>query len=281
MGICLITKLKGVSNNSLLPKLGEWIIPTKEQTITNTAKQLYFYITAAAGTIVSAEGVTFTPVTLNGGSSPQGVECPNGNYFIHISDKYSITVFSVTGTTTAKAIFDLNLNELKYSVGLKTLNAQYTENVILDVGNLANLSTLENCEIYNNIGVTGDISAFAGISTLKNLRLQNTSVYGDISALNASASNLTVAFFENTGVTGDLANVVSFKKDVANSYLFLDNTGVTGTIESLATNIGPHRSSGFLFVGCAGTAITYQGAIVNRQVKITFNGTANPQIDLL
>lgn len=279
MGICLITKLKGVSNNSLLPKLGEWVIPTKEQTITNAAKQLHFYITAAAGTVVSADGTTFTPITLT--SAQQDVECPNGTYRVHISDKYSIVTFVATGTTTAKAIFDLNLNELKYSVGLKTLRVSYTENIILDVGNLANLSVLETCEVNNSIGVSGDISAFAGISTLKSLRLQNTSVYGDISAINASASNLTVVYLENTGVTGDLANVVSFKKDGASSYLTLDNTGVTGTIESLATNIGPHRSSGYLVVGCAGTAITYQGAVVNRQIKITFNGTASPQISLL
>ena len=281
MATCLVTQLKSVSDNNNLPKIGEWIIPTKAQTITDTVKQLQFFIKAAAGTVVSADGVAFTPITLT--SAQRGVECPNGNYRIHISDKYSIETFVVTGLDNAKAIFDINLNELAYSTRLKTLRAYYTERVTLDVANFVNLSALETCALYNNPGVSGDIAAFSGISTLNSLILRNTSVYGDISAINASANNLVTAYFENTEVTGDLANITSFKKDGATvySYLLLDNTRVTGTIESLAANIGPYRTGGYLVVGCAGTEITYQGNVVNRQVKITFNGTASPTIEVL
>ena len=282
MATCLVTKLKGVSDNNNLPKMGEWIFSTKQQTITDATKQLQFYINAAAGTVVSADGVTFTPVTLDGRTNTP-IDCPNGNYRIHISDKYSITLFSINSVNTPPAIFDVNLNDLGYALGLKTLRVVNTEKVTLDVSNLANLSVLETCVVFDSPGVFGDIAALAGISTLKNLSFKDTGVYGDISAINASANNLVTAYFENTGVTGDLANITSFKKDGATvySYLLLENTKVTGTIESLAANIGPYRSGGYLVVGCAGTAITYQGNVVNRQIKITFNGTANPTIEFL
>lgn len=269
--INLITELKGIANNPLLPKVGEWIIPTTEAaSVGYPDKQLVFSINGARGTVISADGVAFDPITL--ATPTETVTCPNGTYRIHISDKYGITIFSMNGQNDAnRTIFDADLSGLAYASGLRLLRVGYS-NAKLDVATFAGLSSVVTLEVTNCPNVGGDIKGIANMVSLTSVRFTNTGVYGKLAAINGSAATIEYAYFQNTGVSGDLSELAPLK---ACLYLLLDNTAVTGTIESVAAAAAAYRNSGTMEVNAKNTAITYNGASIPNKAVITFTGDGN------
>ncbi|RGN83060.1 hypothetical protein [Segatella copri] len=217
MGKCLITKLNGVVDNELLPKLYEIRIEiTSVSNPSNLTQGLSFNFASPVDLKIIGDGY-FTDETLteNLGKVKSNVSnnidifVSNGDYLLSISNKTQITTLqasnkNIHGSIESNKKFDIN--NLKYSKQLFHVSG---ENVI------------------------GDISAFKGKSNLNYISLNNTRVTGDISAL-SNLTKLKSAFFNNTGITGDisaLANLTALKIITAG------NTGLYGNLGSLPDNM--------------------------------------------
>lgn len=217
MGKCLITKLNGVVDNELIPKLYE--IRIEITSVSNPSKLtqgLSFHFTSPVDLKIIGDGY-FTDETLTqnlGKVKSKVVDnvdifVSNGDYLLSISDKTYITTLitsnkNIPGSIQSNKKF--NINELKSSKQLFYVSG---ENVI------------------------GDISAFKGKSNLHYIFLNDTMVTGDISAL-SNLTNLNSAYFNNTGITGDISALANLRQL---KIITTGNTALYGNLGSLPDNM--------------------------------------------
>lgn len=217
MGKCLITKLNGVTDNELLPKLYEIRIEiTSVSNPSNLTQGLSFNFASPVDLKIIGDGY-FTDETLtqNLGKVKSNVEnnidifVSNGDYLLSISNKTQITTLQASNKNIPGSIQSnkkFNINELKSSKQLFHVSG----------GN-----------------VIGDISAFKGKSNLHYISLNDTMVTGDISAL-SNLTKLNSAYFNNTGITGDISALANLRQL---KIITTGNTALYGNLGSLPDNM--------------------------------------------
>lgn len=221
MGKCLITKLNGVVDNELIPKLYEIRIEiTSVSNPSNLTQGLSFNFTSPVDLKIIGDGY-FTDETLTqnlGKVKSKVVDnvdifVSNGDYLLSISNKTYITTLQAYNKNVSGVAVQSNkkfdINELKSSKQLFNVSG---ENVIGDISAFKDKSNLHYI-FLNNTKVTGDISALANLTKLQSAYLNNTGITGDISAL-TNLTKLNIITTANTGLYGNLGslpdNILSF-----------------------------------------------------------------------
>lgn len=201
MGNCLVTKLKGISNNPELLRLGEMRIKIKKvDNPTDHTQGFSIAVTKPITLEIVGEGY-FTDRTLleNKGKTltlnsniTNSVWVSNNDVTIAILDKYSLKslfcYYDGEGSGVYSENISINISDLDYSVNM-------------------NLIYLPNSQAY------GDISALKSLSKLSDINLSNTQVYGDISALK-SLTNLRAFTLggKKSNLIGDLSSLSNLNK---------------------------------------------------------------------
>lgn len=200
---CLVTKLKGATNNKALKKFGVFSL-----NINNLNGNSYLSLGVKDGVATIIGNGNF--LDSSGRNIGKTIELPNedeiqankvylssGTYTIEVRSKYNVrqfeTIASGYNTTLSKAL-SLNIDDLKYSPLLEYLvvnngnsegniESLNTDNIsILNVswtkirGDISHLSKCKKLQNLNISGLTlsGDITSLLGISTLKKLDINYT-----------------------------------------------------------------------------------------------------------
>ena len=204
MGKCLVTKLSGSVNTDKLLKLGEMRIEfnsvsapsNKTQGITlQSAKPITLkivgngYFTDKTLTENKGKTLSILPNSLN------YIYASNGDFYISIPDKYSLTILSLfaeeSGSDNSVKNKTVYLDQIEYSTLLTTLRIS-SENIIGDIDSLKNLTFLANLNMANLKNINGDIGSLKNLSSLQLLQIFGSNVTGDIASLKALTSLRTL-----------------------------------------------------------------------------------------
>lgn len=240
MGKCLVTKLSGSVNTDKLLKLGEMRIEfnsvsapsNKTQGITlQSAKPITLkivgngYFTDKTLTENKGKTLSILPNSLN------FIYASNGDFYISIPDKYSLTILSLfaeeSGSDNSVKNKTVYLDQIEYSTLLTTLRIS-SENIIGDIDSLKNLTFLANLNMANLKNLNGDIGSLKNLSSLKLLQTFGSNVTGDIASLKALTSLRTL-------MTSNLRGDVSALKPLTSlETLWLKNGSFYGDCAALS-----------------------------------------------
>ena len=235
---CLVTKLNGSSDNSELLKVGEMRMKISKVESPTYVTQGFFILVSKPTTLeIIGEGYfTDSTLTENKGKTLV-IDVNNNNTFwvssndveIAILEKYSINKMNILfqGANSFGNNKSINIDDLKYSLGLTTLSLPMTQ-VSGDIANLKNLTGLVSLDL-SSTQVSGDIANLKNLTALTYLSFNNVSqVSGDIANLK-NLTGLTQLQLNNTKVSGDIANL---KNLTALTHLYIEsNAQVSGDVE--------------------------------------------------
>jgi hypothetical protein len=240
MGKCLVTKLSGSVNTDKLLKLGEMRIEFNSVSAPSNKTQGITLQSAKPITLKIVGNGYFTDKTLteNKGNtlsilpnSLKYIYVSNGDFYISIPDKYSLTILSLfaeesgsDGSVKNKTVY---LDQIEYSTLLTTLRIS-SENVIGDIDSLKNLTSLTALNMSNLENVIGDIDSLKNLSSLRILQVSGSNVTGDIASLKALTSLETL-------LTASLKGDVSALKPLTSlETLWLKNGSFYGDCAALS-----------------------------------------------
>lgn len=258
MGNCLITKLKGtIPFNKEVNYLDKLLVEA-----TGISK-IDVFLTANSS-IVSAKVVSGN-VQIGGSDGNYSNEIPNVVMNTTDNVTYSGTIFSNAEggffTIDFNSILSMRSNSnLRQGAVFRSKDLCRMKNLqeidALTVnGSLDDLKNLKNISINNTSKISGDISVFKNSESLRRL---NTSLIKGISG--------------DIGILGTCPNI---------TYISLNYTSVGGSIEGFIANQKKiNRTNATIEIINGGNSVTYQGAITNKNVRITFDGTGNESVEL-
>ncbi len=168
----------------------------------------------------------------------------NGDFYISIPDKYSLTTLSLfaeeSGSDDSVKNKTIYLDQFEYSTLLTILRIS-SENVSGDISSLKKLTSLINLNIGGLNNITGDIESLKNLTSLTSLLTSGSNITGDIASLKTLTSLTTLM---TDGLRGD----VSVLKPLTSlKTLWLKNGSFYGDIAALSpvlslitfqTNIG-------------------------------------------
>ena len=240
---CLVTKLKGVVNDTSLKAIGEFRIRVN-RTSSPTSKTQGFTFNFNKDVPIKIIGdgyFTDKALTANNGktmnitaNTTTNVYVSNGDFEIAVTDKYSLVEFMFYPTDesniTASEMKNryLNLDDLKFATSLNRIVLSNTQ-VSGDISSLSGLHSLTEIRL-SNTQVSGDISALSNLTSLRYIDMSNTQVSGDISALSGLTA-LTNISLPNTQVSGDISSLSGL---ILLNTISLTNTQVSGDISALS-----------------------------------------------
>ena len=242
---CLVTKLKSIVDNGELRKIGELriylanaatpdYVNRRIRIISNPSQVL---TCLGSGSFADGSG-TPTSQTATAGTSLTTLVFTNGEFQVSAASKYDLTYLEARNSDVS-----FNIDDFAYCNKLETVYGN-SQN---DKGCLASLKDLQSfvdCRFSEPNGI-----------------------YGNVKDLPASIRYIE---FRSSGVTGDIASLGEHSNLV--SLMFAD-TGVVGTLESFCEKQSLLRDSGdSITVNGIRTAVTYNGAVLNRAVTVTFDG---------
>ena len=214
MGKCLVTKLSGSVNTNKLLKLGEMRIEFNSVSAPSNKTQGITLQSAKPITLEIVGNGYFTDKTLteNKGNTlsimPNAmtyIYVSNGDFYISIPDKYSLTVLSLfaeeSGSDNSVKNKTVYLDQIEYSTLLTILRIS-SENTIGDIDYLKNLTSLTALNMSNLENVNGDIDSLKNLSSLKILQVTGSNLTGDIASLKALTSLETLM---TTNLRGDVS----------------------------------------------------------------------------
>lgn len=239
MGKCLVTKLKGSSNNTELLKIGEMRIKLAKSPSTTSGKCFKLKFKETVTINILGEGYfTDSAYSENKGNTlvcnkdvSTLVYVSNHDMEISIPNKYALTALfsnekSEANSSKVMSAY-LDLDSLKYSKGMEYMIADG----IHTTGNIDSLKELSSL-IYlnlNNSEATGNSNALTNLVNLSYLSLNDTNFEGNIDAFKGLTS-IGVLSLNNTKLFG---NIDSIKELSGLSNLAIINTNITGSIDSL------------------------------------------------
>ena len=255
---CLITKLKGaIPFNNEVDYLDKLLVEA-----TGLSK-INVYLTANSP-IVSAKVVS-GDVQIGGsdGAYSNGIS----NVVVNTADNvtYSGNIFSNSKggffTIDFNSILTIQSdNNFKQGAAFRSKDLYRMKNLqeisALTVnGSLDDLKKLKNINLSNTSKISGDISVFENSKSLIRLYTQLIKdIYGDI------------------GILGTCPNITNIS---------LNYTSVGGSIEGFIANQKKiNRTNATIEIVNGGNSVTYQGNIISKNVRITFDETGNESIAL-
>lgn len=240
MNKCLVTKLKGSSNNTELLKIGEMRIKLAKSPSTTSGKCFTLKFKETVTINILGEGYfTDSAYSENKGNTlvcnkniPVKVYVSNHDMEISIPNKYALTSFFSNDNNEANSngviSAYLDLDSLKYSKGVEYIVADG----IHTTGNIDSLKELSSL-VYLNLGnseATGNINALKNLVKLSYLSLNNTNLEGNIDAFKGLTS-IGVLSLNNTKLSGNIDSI----KELSNlSNLSIIDSNITGSINSLS-----------------------------------------------
>lgn len=223
MGKCLVTKLSGSVNTDKLLKLGEMRIEFNSVSAPSNKTQGITLQSAKPITLKIVGNGYFTDKTLteNKGNtlsilpnSMTYIYVSNGDFYISIPDKYSLTVLSLfaeeVGSDASVKNKTVYLDQIEYSTLLTILRIS-SENVIGDIDSLKNLTSLTALNMSNLKNVNGDIDSLKNLSSLRILQMFGSNLTGDIASLKALTSLETLMSSSLKGDVSALKPLTSLK----------------------------------------------------------------------
>ena len=142
----------------------------------------------------------------------------------------SFNVIGINATISERSNKYLNIESLKYSKGLISLNCS-ARSVNGNISALENLTLLKDLNLqFSNI--SGDINSLKNLTALTFFNINNTQVSGNISNLN-NLTALTGLNLGNTQVSGDI-NALNNLTALTGFNIFNTNTPIIGSINSLS-----------------------------------------------
>ena len=240
MGKCLVTKLSGSVNTDKLLKLGEMRIEFNSVSAPSNKTQGITLQSAKPITLKIVGNGYFTDKTLteNKGNTlsilPNSltyIYVSNGDFYISIPDKYSLSILSLfaeeSGSDASVKNKTVYLDQIEYSTLLTTLRIS-SENIIGDIDSLKNLTFLANLNMANLKNINGDIGLLKNLSSLQLLQTFGSNVTGDIASLKALTSLRTL-------MTSNLRGDVSALKPLTSlETLWLKNGSFYGDCAALS-----------------------------------------------
>lgn len=240
MAKCLVTKLGGSVNTDKLLKLGEMRIEFNSVSAPSNKTQGITLQSAKPITLKIVGNGYFTDKTLteNKGNtlsilpnSMTFIYVSNGDFYISIPDKYSLTVLSLfaeeSGSDDSVKNKTVYLDQIEYSTLLTILRIS-KENVIGDIDSLKKLTALINLNMRNLKDINGDIESLKTLTSLTNLQIFDSNVTGDIASLKTLTSLTTL-------MTGGLRGDVSVLKPLTSlKTLWLKNGSFNGDCAALS-----------------------------------------------
>lgn len=223
MGKCLVTKLSGSVNTDKLLKLGEMRIEFSSISAPSNKTQGITLQSAKPITLKIVGNGYFTDKTLteNKGNtlsilpnSMTYIYVSNGDFYISIPDKYSLTVLSLfaeeSGSDASVKNKTVYLDQIEYSTLLTILRIS-SENVIGDIDSLKNLTSLTALNMSDLKNVNGDIDSLKNLSSLRILQMFGSNLTGDIASLKALTSLETLLTASLKGDVSALKPLTSLK----------------------------------------------------------------------
>lgn len=223
MGKCLVTKLSGSVNTNKLLKLGEMRIEFNSVSAPSNKTQGITLQSAKPITLKIVGNGYFTDKTLteNKGNtlsilpnSMAYIYVSNGDFYISIPDKYSLTVLSLfaeeSGSDASVKNKTVYLDQIEYSTLLTILRIS-SENVIGDIDSLKNLTSLTALNMSDLKNVNGDIDSLKNLSSLRILQMFGSNLTGDIASLKALTSLETLMTASLKGDVSALKPLTSLK----------------------------------------------------------------------
>ena len=223
MGKCLVTKLSGSVNTDKLLKLGEMRIEFNSVSVPSSKTQGITLKSAKPITLKIVGNGYFTDKTLaeNKGNTlsilPNVITyiyVSNGDFYISIPDKYSLTILSLfaeeSGSDASVKNKTVYLDQIEYSTLLTTLRIS-TENVIGYIDSLKNLTSLTSLNMSNLENVNGDIDSLKNLSSLQILQMIGSNLTGDIASLKALTSLKSLMTSNLRGNVSELKPLTSLK----------------------------------------------------------------------
>jgi hypothetical protein len=240
MGKCLVTKLSGSVNTDKLLKLGEMRIEFNSVSAPSNKTQGITLQSAKPITLKIVGNGYFTDKTLteNKGNTlsilPNSITyiyVSNGDFYISIPDKYSLTILSLfaeeSGSDNSVKNKTVYLDQIEYSTLLTILRIS-SENTIGDIDYLKNLTSLTALNMSNLENVNGDIDSLKNLSSLKILQITGSNLTGDIASLKALTSLETLM---TTNLRGDVS---ALKPLTSLKTLWLKNGSFYGDLAALS-----------------------------------------------
>lgn len=213
---CLITKLKGVTDNGSLLKIGELPFhlsvgkqPTQynrkicilsgagaEARVTNG----YFTNNNFSGNIGSVSKVTANVLSR--------LIMANTDCNIFIGDKYSLLKIDLEnwdGSNIVDSDVEFDISNLSFCKKIKVISAPQSK-FYGDISNLKDLNDIQSINL-SSTNVTGDISVFARKSNLKSLGFDSTKVGGNIETLSDCPLLEAMSLGYDVAITGDASRM--------------------------------------------------------------------------
>ncbi len=239
---CLITKLNGSVDNNDLLRVGEMRVKVEsvESPTKDTQGFGLAFVKPATVEIVGDGYFTDKTFVENKGKSMTFLNTEDiivsQATTVAIRDKYNLKIIAVyiqNGTPFGENKV-LNIDDLKYSISLSSLNLAKTQ-ASGDIANLKNLTALTTLYL-NNTKVTGDIANLKNLTALTTLYLSNTKVTGDIANLK-NLTALTTLDIRDTQISGDIANVYFVYEGTIKELNVAYCNNLSGDLASIPNNI--------------------------------------------
>ena len=246
---CLVTKLKGVVNNSNLKKIGVLRFEVDVKSIrrtnnihSNINHHCKFKIVSGPedGQIVKAGSSEALDI-------PKGTEffldnsidtyyfSKIGKYVIEITNKYNITTFKITHDVS------ILLDDMKYFNTLQVIELT-GKNVIgnfndLPISNMTYMKLDNRIDIIQYVSagtIVGDISKIANTS-MATIILENCDgITGDLSSLSSHSTLNTLVINRSRKITGKISDITSIPH--LSNFQCSDNKLITGSLADFLDN---------------------------------------------
>lgn len=258
MGNCLITKLKGA-------------IPFNK---------VVDYLDKA---LVEATGLSKIDIHLKANSPIVSAKVVSGNVLIGSSDgNYSNGISNVTTNTEDNVTYSGtiygNSKDGFFTIDFNSILVIQSNNDLKQgaVFRSKDLYRMKNLREISALTVNGSLD---DLKKIQSILLSNTSkISGDISVFENSESltmlkaGLIKSISGDIGILGTCPNITSIS---------LNYTSVGGSIEGFIANQKKlQRKNATITIINGGNSVTYQGALISKNTRITFDGEGNESVEL-
>ena len=246
---CLVTKLKGVINNSNLKKLGVLRFEVDVKSIKRTNRIHSNINNHCKFKIVSGpeDGQIVKVGSSEALDVPKGTEffldnsidtyyfSKIGKYVIEITNKYNITTFKITHDVS------ILLDDIKYFNTLQIIELT-GKNIIgnfndLPISNMTYMKLDNRIDIIQYVSagtIVGDISKIANTS-MATIILENCDgITGDLSSLSSHSTLNTLSISRSRKITGKISDITSIPH--LSNFQCSDNKLITGSLADFLDN---------------------------------------------
>lgn len=258
MGNCLVTKLKGaIPFNKEVDYLDKLLVEA-------TGLSKIKINLKANSPIVSAKVVSGN-VQIGGSDGAYSNGIPN----VVVNTADNVTYLGNIYSNSEGGFFTIDFN----SILIIQSDNNFKQGAIFRSKDLCRMKNLQDISALTVNGSLDDLK------NIKSITINSTSkISGDISVFENSKSLIRVSAGLIKGISGDIG-ILGTCPNITT--IALNYTSVGGSIEGFIANQKRiNRTNATIEIINGGNSVTYQGAIISKNVRITFNGEGNESVEL-